>query len=113
MLRIVLTNPENKMDYSCHAIIDTGASDCVFPDSAAYILGHVLEKGLKREVETARGKATAWAHKVCMEVNGYKVGPVLIDFIPGLKSHLIGVRSFLSKFILEIDYPNKKFSIYK
>ena len=36
---------------------------------------------------------------------------VLIDFMLNLYVPLLGVKNFLNKFILEIDYPNKVLSI--
>jgi hypothetical protein len=34
---------------------------------------------------------------------------VLVDFMPNLSIPLLGVRSFLSNFILTVDYPSKQF----
>jgi len=37
----------------------------------------------------------------------------LIDFMPNLYVPLLGVKSFLSNFILTIDYPRQIFSLRK
>ncbi len=42
-----------------------------------------------------------------------KINNVLVDFLPNLNVVLIGVKSFLSNFILTIDYPAQKFSIIR
>ena len=38
---------------------------------------------------------------------------ILIDFMPNLHVPLLGVKSFLSNFILTIDYPDLSFSLQK
>jgi hypothetical protein len=42
---------------------------------------------------------------------GVTIDKTLIDFMPNLYVVLLGVKSFLSKFILTINYPSQKFSI--
>jgi hypothetical protein len=34
-----------------------------------------------------------------------------VDYMPNLHIPLLGVKSFLSNFILTVDYPNKVFSL--
>ncbi|MBU2623722.1 MAG: hypothetical protein KKD92_15545 [Proteobacteria bacterium] len=41
----------------------------------------------------------------------YTIKDTPIDFMPNLHVLLLGVNSFLGKFILNIDYPGKIFSI--
>ena len=41
----------------------------------------------------------------------YTVDDTPIDFMPNLHVVLLGVNSFLSRFVLTIDYPQKRFSI--
>ncbi|MBI4650837.1 hypothetical protein HY745_06045 [Candidatus Desantisbacteria bacterium] len=50
-------------------------------------------------------------HTMCIQLPEFKIDNVLIDFMPNLKIPLLGVKSFLSNFILTIDYPKKCFSI--
>jgi hypothetical protein len=35
----------------------------------------------------------------------------MIDFLPNLNVPLIGIRNFLGKFVLTIDFPSKSFSL--
>lgn len=41
----------------------------------------------------------------------YTIENTPIDFLPNLHVVLLGVNSFLSKFILKIDYPRRIFSL--
>ena len=50
---------------------------------------------------------------VRIEVGSYRINDTLIDFMPNLYVPLLGVKSFLSKFILTINYPEKIFSLEK
>ena len=42
----------------------------------------------------------------------FRTEKVLIDFMPNLYVPLIGVGCFLSKFKLEINYPQNTFSLF-
>ena len=43
----------------------------------------------------------------------YTINDTPIDFLPNLHLVLLGVKSFLSNFVLNIDYPRKMFSVKK
>jgi hypothetical protein len=43
----------------------------------------------------------------------FRMENVLIDFMLNLDVPLLGVRGFLSKFILKINYPKRIFSLIK
>ena len=111
LLEVALFNPHSGQKVRVIGLIDTGADECAFPASLANILGHSLESGTKKQVSTGGGKAVAYSHTISIEVNDFKTEDVLIDFIPGLEMPLLGVNSFLSNFILHIDYPRQKFSL--
>lgn len=102
-----------------HGYIDTGASECCVPGELAKLIGHKLELGDKKEIETASGKATVYSHLTSIVVyhpvtgkEVFRINNVKIDFCPGLKVVLLGYKSFLKELILEINYPERKFSIH-
>ena len=112
-LPILLENPENNNKITLIGQIDTGADECAFPSDIATILGHELDKGLPKDIITGNGITNAYSHTASMEIMGHRYENVLIDFMSGLKIPLLGVNSFLSHFIITIDYPNQKFSLYQ
>lgn len=112
-LPVVATNPHSGKSISVYGIIDTGADECAFPASFADIMGHNLQSGEPKEIRTGNGTTMAYSHTVTMNVDGYIIENVLIDFLPNLHVVLLGVRSFLNDFVLEIDYPNQIFSLIK
>jgi len=44
-------------------------------------------------------------------VESFSTQDVWVDFMPNLNIPLLGVKSFLSNFILTVDYPNRVFSL--
>jgi hypothetical protein len=52
-----------------------------------------------------------YAHTLSFEIEGIKIESVLIDFMPNLNVVLLGVKSFLSNFILTVDYKKSVFSL--
>lgn len=118
ILPIRIINPENKKSIRTWGIIDTGADDCAIPADIAEILGHDLDKGKSKPIETACGNSIAFSHTTTIEVFHpeekilvYKFENVLVDFMEGLPHVLLGTNNFLSNFILKIDYPNQIFSL--
>lgn len=125
MLWIRVVNPAKKLAIIALAIVDTGADDCVFPAKSATILGHNLKVVARKPIKTAGGTTYAYSHTSRVDIlemlsNGMPGNKVLhtikdtpIDFIQGCDAFLLGVGSFLSKFVLTIDYPGQVFSIRK
>jgi hypothetical protein len=74
-------------------------------------LGHNLLAGQQKKISTGNGITIAYSHSTRIIVDGFSTEDVLIDFMPNLYIPLLGVKSFLSNFILTIDYPNKVFSL--
>lgn len=112
-LPIKIINPHANNSIKVYGLIDTGADECALPAGFAVLLGHNLQAGYPKEINTGNGKTLAYSHTVNIETYDFKIQNVLIDFMPNLYVPLIGVRSFLSNFILTIDYPNRKLSISK
>ncbi|VAX34933.1 hypothetical protein MNBD_UNCLBAC01-1216 [hydrothermal vent metagenome] len=110
-LPLVVANPKTKKSFSTYGIIDTGADECAFPLDIAKELGLKLKEGTPKIINTGNGRSTAYSHKVSIDIQGCRLNNVVIDFLPNLHIPLIGVKSFLSKFILTINYPQKKFSL--
>lgn len=117
-LQIRIINPDTGLSQRTYGIIDTGADECAVPASYAKLLGHNLQAGGEKKVLTGNGQTIAYTHTTKFEIFNpatgivaYTIPDTPIDFMPNLHVILLGVNSFLSKFILYIDYPHKLFSI--
>jgi predicted aspartyl protease len=110
-LPVTIINPDSRKQIKVYALIDTGADECAFPAPFAAILGHDLQAGCLKRISTGNGITTAYSHTTRMMIEGFSTQDVLVDFMANLNIPLIGVRSFLSKFILTVDYLNKQFSL--
>ncbi|UCD85419.1 MAG: hypothetical protein JSU92_04285 [Deltaproteobacteria bacterium] len=110
-LPITIINTENQKEINVYALIDTGADECALPASFAPPLGHNLQAGSQKRINTGNGITIAYCHTVCIKAFDFSTENVLIDFMPNLHVPLLGVKSFLNDFTLNIDYPNKRFSI--
>jgi len=64
-----------------------------------------------KRISTGNGITIAYSHTTRIIVEGFSTQDVLVDFMPNLSIPLLGVRSFLSNFVLTVDYPNKQFSL--
>ncbi|OGP58972.1 MAG: hypothetical protein A2V67_19860 [Deltaproteobacteria bacterium RBG_13_61_14] len=111
MLPVTIINPDRGNRIKVFALIDTGADESALPASFAPILGHSLQAGQQRKINTGNGVTIAYSHATRIEIEGFATQNVLIDFMPNLSIPLLGVKSFLSNFILKIDYPQKTFSL--
>jgi len=110
-LPVTIINPSTNMQIKVYALIDTGADECAFPASFAPILGHNLQAGQPKKISTGNGITIAYSHITRIVIEGFSTQDVLVDFMPNLNIPLLGVKSFLSNFILTVDYPNKVFSL--
>jgi hypothetical protein len=118
ILPIKIINPHTELSYATFGIIDTGADECAVPSGIASILGHNLQAGFTKIIRTGNGETIAYSHTSKLEIYhpsslklAYTIKDTPIDFMPNLHVILLGVNSFLSKFILNIDYPRKVFSV--
>jgi len=96
-----------------YGLIDTGADECAIPAGYASLLGHNLQDGVQKIINTGNGPSIAYSHTLCIDVQGIRSDNVLIDFMPNLSVILLGVSNFLEKFVLAVDYPNNTFSLRK
>jgi hypothetical protein len=110
-LPVTIINPESNKLMNVFAMLDTGADECAFPASFAAPLGHDLQSGYEKKVSTGNGITIAYGHTVNIKAFNFTAEKVIIDFMPNLYIPLLGVKSFLSNFIVKIDYPHRSFSI--
>jgi hypothetical protein len=110
-LPLTITNPKNDKIHNVYGIIDTGADECAFPAYIAGMIGINLKKGRSKVIATGNGHTKAYSHNVTLAIEDFRINNVLVDFLPNLHIPLLGVKSFLSKFVLTIDYPGQKFSL--
>lgn len=117
-LQIQIINPHTGKNLRTHGLIDTGADECAVPGVYADLLGHNLLAGEQKKLSTGNGEAVGYSHTTRFEIFNpsdgkvaYIINDTPIDFMLNLHVILLGVHSFLSKFILHIDYPRKIFSI--
>jgi hypothetical protein len=118
VLNIRIINPHTGNHVRTHGIIDTGADECAIPAGYAPVLGHNLQAGTTKPVNTGNGQTVAYSHTTSFEIFHPGAGTLLytlpntpIDFLPNLHIVLLGVNNFMSRFKLTVDYPNKTFSI--
>jgi hypothetical protein len=124
-LWVRITNPAAHQAMIVPAAIDTGADAFAIPATDAQTLGHNLKATTPKPINTAKGITNAYPHTAAIEVlgilpSGYADESVILYHIPktviyltvGSKAYLIGQASFLSKCILNINYPEKRFSIH-
>ena len=71
------------------------------------LLGHNLQAGHLKRINTDNGITTAYSHTTRIIIEGFSTQDVLVDFMPNLNIPLLGVKSFLSNFILTIDSPEQ------
>ena len=112
-LPITIYNPHTKLSVKVYGLIDTGADECAIPAEYAPLLGHNLQAGIRKTISTGNGSTTAYAHTLCFKTDSIEINDVLIDFMPNLHVVLLGVKSFLSNFILTVNYKNSTFSLTK
>jgi predicted aspartyl protease len=110
-LPLTIINPHTSQSINVYGLIDTGADECAIPAYYASMIGHNLQAGFPKSINTGNGVTTAYAHTLSFEVKGIKIDNVLIDFMPNLNVVLLGVKSFLSNFILTVDYKDSAFSL--
>ena len=110
-LPVVISNPYTNRIIKVFGLIDTGADDCALPAFYATRLGHNLQAGKEKEINTGNGVTIAYAHTVSIEAFDFTIKDTLIDFMPNLYVPLLEVKSFLNHFKLTVDYPRQVFSL--
>ena len=112
-LPVTIINPHANRKIKIYGLVDTGADECALPAQYSVLLGHNLQQGYPKEINTGNGKTLAYSHTIRIEISDFTMQDTLIDFMPNLNVPLLGVRSFLSNFILTVNYPKLTFSLEK
>jgi len=110
-LPVTILNQKKNKEINVYALIDTGADECALPASLAPLLGHNLKSGYQKKINTGNGLTVAYSHRIRIKAFDFITNEVLIDFMPNLHIPLLGVKSFLSNFVLTINYKDNKFSL--
>lgn len=110
-LPIIIKNPHTDREMKSFGLIDTGADECAIPASLATLLGHNLQEGIQKDINTGNGITTAYSHTMCIKVGDITIDNILIDFLPNLNVVLLGAKNFLNNFILTVDYQKLSFSL--
>lgn len=80
-LPVTVFNPHTNKKIKVYGLIDTGADECALPDQYAILLGHNLQLGYPKEINTGNGKTLAYSHTVRIEIPDFTVQDTLIDFL--------------------------------
>lgn len=119
-LPVTIINPRTGDCIRTKGLIDTGADECSIPSGFAKKLGHKLYSGTKTQVTTGKGLTAAWSHTTIFLIHHpdtseviYTTPEVPIDYMKDLPTVLLGVNSFLSRFVITLDYPKNVFSLTK
>ncbi len=117
-LLVKIINSDTGLSMFTFGIIDTIADECAVPEFVATKTGHNLKKGNKKFIGTAGGLTPAYSHTTRFELYHPVTGKHMhaltetpVDYVEGLHCVLLGVKNFLDRFVLHIDYPKKTFSV--
>jgi predicted aspartyl protease len=117
-LPIKIINPHTQLFSYTYGLVDTGADECCVPDSIAQSLGHNITNGRYKEIGGVGSRAVAYSHTTKIEIYDgrsaklvYTIDETCIDCVVGCTVVLLGVKQFLDNFKLNVDYPQKTFSI--
>lgn len=90
------------------ALVDTGASVCLFANEVGRRLGIVVEQGLPHTLDSLGGPVESFGHEVVLQT-GELVFQSMVYFAkyPGLPRNFLGRRGWLRNLKLAIvDYDN-------
>jgi predicted aspartyl protease len=107
-------NPHSGLSIKSTALIDTGADNCILPIDFAELLDHTIEKGEPADFVGISGHVQRlYKHTMQIQIDGHDFSTpnVMIAFSPTTKHPILGVKTFLSHFVLTINYPGKTFSL--
>ena len=97
-LPVKIHNPHSNRSMNVYGLIDTGADECAVPAEYAPVLGHDLQAGIRKTINTGNGPTTAYAHTLCFETDSIKIDNVLIRFYAKLKCDIVRGQKFFKQF---------------
>ncbi len=86
ILPIRIVNPHAGSSYRTYGLVDTGADECAIPAGYAPVLGHNLQAGQTKTINTGNGQTIAYAHTTKFEI-----------FHPLTHEHRLSPEAFLDK----------------
>lgn len=125
LLPLRIINPHSGLSIRTWGVIDTGAKTTLIPKGIADDLKHDWQKGVAVKGPTAGGELRAYQHTFEIDVLGMdvqgKVDEGIVEAViprqqipvADFQMVLVGVKEFLRNYILEIDYPQRVFSLRK
>jgi|SRR3972149_8685122 len=124
ILPIKIINPDNGKVYKTWGLVDTGAFQTAIPGHIAQAIGHNIDAVKAMDGCGAGGALSIYPHSCSIEIfkmdsKGivdintvvHKISCRRIGVIKDLPFVLLGVKEFLRKFVLIVDYPRQQFSI--
>jgi len=124
ILPIKIINPDNGKAYMTWGLVDTGAFQTAIPGHIAQAIGHNINAVKAMDGYGADGALSIYQHSCSIEIfkmdsKGivdintvvHTISRRRIGVIKDLPFVLLGVREFLKKFVLTVDYPQQQFSI--
>ena len=100
------------------ALVDSGASGCIFDAQFADVLGiDDIEEGVTQvEFESVTGhRLTPFWHELVLEVAGRKIGPCAVAFsrhMPDNAVNILGQLGFFEHFPVTLTYSKKSVEIH-
>jgi len=123
-LWIRVENPQTRISTDTIAIVDTGATTCLFPAACAIKLQYDPSSVPAIPIHTAGGTGSGRVLTTRVSVlaalpDGQAdkkkilmvIGDIEVVYTDTCNEFLLGQTAFLSRFILVVNYPEKKFSI--
>jgi len=124
ILPIRIVNPHNNFNYLTWGLIDTGAANSAIPEHIAKTLGHNIQSVQPVPGFGASGNFNVYPHTFKIDIfkmnsRGtvdtnqvvHTISQCRIGVICDLPFVLLGVKEFLSRFLLLVDYTRKRVSV--
>jgi len=115
-LPVKIINPHTGKEKKTWGLVHTGADCCCIPGFIAAALGHELPKGQPQSVQGV-GFSGAFSHTFKIEILDqsenlfHTITERELHCVENLHVVILGVREFLSDFVLNVHYPKNKFSV--
>lgn len=116
-LPVRIINPHTGLSFDTYGLIDTGADECCVPEYISSSIGHNMKNGTRKDIHGVGGLTNVYSHTTKIEIYNhqgarvYTIDETCIDCSMNCTVVLLGVKQFLDKFTLKIDYPAKILSL--